>query len=315
METKGGALLHREFLAEEGKDPRRELAQRLCADIPKNVCVLAYNMGFEKGRIKELAKLFDDLSAHLMKIHDNIKDLMQPFQKRAYYCREMGGSYSIKQVLPALCPDEAELDYHALDLIHNGEDAMTAYTELPGKSPEERRRIRAALLAYCRLDTLAMVKILERLFEEILQESQSLQEMATLRKFSSLLPSNLYLDDSMSYKRSQHPNQKRIKFQPDKGDKAINGSFLEMRFDGDIDCLNSPASLNHLELSRRDVNKIKQFVLNNVEALETLADMDIEIEDFKRIMIVGGKPATLGQKNKLLLDLQLAKEEFKKRKN
>jgi hypothetical protein len=163
LETKGGALRHREFLAEEGTDPRREIAERLCADIPKGVCVLAYNMGFEKGRIRELAELFGDLSAHLIKIRDNIKDLMRPFQKRAFYSREMGGSYSIKQVLPALCPDEIELDYHALDLVHNGGEAMTAYTEPPGKTPEERQRIKKALFAYCRLDTLAMVRILEKL--------------------------------------------------------------------------------------------------------------------------------------------------------
>jgi hypothetical protein len=163
QETPGGLLSHREFLAEEGADPRRELAERLCADIPVDVCVLAYNMSFEKRHIREQAERFDDLSDHLMKVHDNVRDLMLPFQKRSYYSREMGGSYSIKQVLPALFPDEAELDYDALDLIHDGGEAMAAYADLPGKPPEERRHIRAALLAYCRLDTLAMVRILEKL--------------------------------------------------------------------------------------------------------------------------------------------------------
>ena len=163
QETPGGPLRHKEFLAEEGADPRREFAERLCADIPVDVCVLAYNMSFEKRHIREQAERFDDLSAHLMRIHDNVRDLMRPFQKRAYYSREMGGSYSIKQVLPALFPDEAELDYDALDLIHEGGEAMAAYADLPGKPPEERQRIRAALLAYCRLDTLAMVRILEKL--------------------------------------------------------------------------------------------------------------------------------------------------------
>ena len=169
LETADGPLRHMEFLAgpvcgaDDGGDPRRELALRLCADIPEDACVIAYNMGFEKGRIRELANLFGDLSAHLMKIHDNIKDLMRPFQKRAFYCREMGGSYSIKQVLPALCPGDAELDYHALDLVHNGGEAAAAYAELPRKTPEERQRVRAALLAYCRLDTLAMVRILRKL--------------------------------------------------------------------------------------------------------------------------------------------------------
>jgi hypothetical protein len=165
IQKENGCLEHREFLAEEGIDPRRSLAERICADIPQTACVLVYNKVYEKGRLKELAERFDDLSKHLMNIHNNIKDLMQPFQSRAYYCRELGGSYSIKQVLPALCPNDPELDYHALDLVHNGDEAMTIYKELPGKSPQEKKRIRNALLAYCRLDTLAMVRVLEKLRE------------------------------------------------------------------------------------------------------------------------------------------------------
>jgi len=168
QETPGAVLTHKEFLADIGTDPREKLANRLCEDIPKNVCVLAYNMGFEKGRIKELALMFESrnekkLANHLMNIHDNIKDLMVPFQTRDYYCLELGGSYSIKKVLPALCPGDPDLDYHNLDLVHNGGEAQTAYAELANKTPEEQARIRTALLAYCRLDTLAMVKILEKL--------------------------------------------------------------------------------------------------------------------------------------------------------
>jgi hypothetical protein len=166
---------HREFLAKEGTDPREELAVRLCADIPQNVCVLAYNMGFEKRCIKELAQWLEkheknDMIAHLLNIHDNIKDLMKPFQSRDYYSSELDGSFSIKKVLPALCPNDPELDYKKLDLVHDGSEAQTAYSDLAGKSPEERERIRTALLAYCRLDTLAMVKILEKLMNICLQQ-------------------------------------------------------------------------------------------------------------------------------------------------
>jgi len=168
QETQSAATEHREFLAKEGIDPREELVARLCADIPQNVCVLAYNMTFEKTCIKELAHWLEklgksNLAAHLMNIHDNIKDLMKPFQHRDYYDFEQEGSYSIKKVLPALCHDDPELDYHRLDLVHNGGEAQTAFSELTDKNPEERERIRTALLAYCRLDTLAMVKILEKL--------------------------------------------------------------------------------------------------------------------------------------------------------
>lgn len=56
IEEENGKLQHKEFLAEPGIDPRRKLAERLVQDIPKNVCVTAYNMGFEKGVIKKLAR-------------------------------------------------------------------------------------------------------------------------------------------------------------------------------------------------------------------------------------------------------------------
>jgi hypothetical protein len=158
-----GKLLHREFLAKEGKDPRRPLAERLCRDIPQGVCTLAYNMSFEKRIIADLAGRFPDLADRLMDIHDHIKDLMAPFQSHSYYRREFEGSYSIKAVLPALYPDDPELNYDNLDLIHHGGDAMSAYPALVNKSKEEAAAIRKALLAYCRLDTLAMVKIYEYL--------------------------------------------------------------------------------------------------------------------------------------------------------
>ena len=125
-EEKGGELKHKEFLAEAGKDPRRELAEKLCEDIPLNVCTLAYNMQFEKTRIKELSKLYPDLADHLMNIHDNIIDLMIPFQQKQYYTKAMQGSYSIKYVLPALFPNDPSLDYHNLEGVHNGSEASAA---------------------------------------------------------------------------------------------------------------------------------------------------------------------------------------------
>lgn len=120
-------------------------------------------MKFEKMVIKKLAETYPDLAEHLMNIHDNIKDLMVPFQKKYYYSADLYGSYSIKYVLPALCPNDPELNYHSLDGIHNGGEAMTAFAELEHHTPEEIETIRKNLLAYCRLDTLAMVKILEKL--------------------------------------------------------------------------------------------------------------------------------------------------------
>ena len=165
IEKENGEYLHTEFLAEPDTDPRRSVAVHLCDDIPENVCVMAYNMGFEKGRIRRMAELYPDLSNHLMAIHDHIVDLMVPFRQKAFYCKEMRGSYSIKYVLPALFPNDPELDYHNLTDVHNGTEASDTFSRMRDMNSEEREQCRINLLKYCRLDTWAMVKIWERLKE------------------------------------------------------------------------------------------------------------------------------------------------------
>lgn len=163
----GAELEHREFLAEAGKDPCRAVAERLVADIPMGVCTLAYNMTFEKGRISELAAAFPDLAEHLLAINAGMDDLLKPFSSGAYYARAMGGSNSIKRVLPALFPDDPELDYHSLDGVHNGSEAMAVYADLVNMASEEAARARENLLRYCELDTYAMVKIWQKLVEAV----------------------------------------------------------------------------------------------------------------------------------------------------
>ena len=163
QKEKGGKLEHTEFLAEKPGDTRRELAEKLCRDIPLNACTVAYNMNFEKTVIKRLANLFPDLSSHLMNIHDNVHDLMVPFYNMDYYNTKMAGSYSIKYVLPALFPNDKELDYHNLEDVHNGAEAMNAYFLLFNLPEEEAKKLRSNMLAYCGLDTYAMVKILDKL--------------------------------------------------------------------------------------------------------------------------------------------------------
>lgn len=154
---------HREFLGRPEEDPRRALAERLVEDIPEDACVLAYNMSFECTRIKELADAFPDLGAHLLKIKDNIRDLLLPFQKGYYYTRDMGGSFSIKSVLPAIYPDDPSLNYHNLEGVHNGGEAMELFPRLRNMPEEERKKAERDLLKYCELDTFAMVKVYEEL--------------------------------------------------------------------------------------------------------------------------------------------------------
>lgn len=164
IEYEGGPLLHKEFLGVSGEDPRRALAEQLCEDIPMNVCVTAYNKTFECTRIKELAESFPDLANHLLNIRDHIVDLWNPFKAGHYYVPEMGGSTSIKYVLPALWPNEPSLNYHNLDeRCQNGGDAMTIFPQIKDMELSEQEATRKALLEYCCLDTYAMVKVWEKL--------------------------------------------------------------------------------------------------------------------------------------------------------
>lgn len=164
QKKKDGKVYHEEFLAEGGTDPRKMLAQGLAETIPAGSCILAYNRSFEKGVIRELCEQFPKLKKQLMAIHDSILDLMTPFQNKAIYNKKMNGSYSIKAVLPALVP---ELSYADMEINQGGQASSTYATLHLIEDNKERKKIRNNLLEYCKLDTLAMVKILNKLREEL----------------------------------------------------------------------------------------------------------------------------------------------------
>ena len=162
IEQEDGTLTHKEYLALDGIDPREQIAKRLVEDIPSDVTVLAYNMSFEKGVIKKLSDLFPTLTSHLLNINENMKDLMVPFQKKYYVTPSMNGSYSIKYVLPALVPEFAKA-YKELEGVQNGTQAMNAFANMSKMEEIEKQKMRTSLIEYCKLDTLAMVKIIENL--------------------------------------------------------------------------------------------------------------------------------------------------------
>ena len=167
VESEGAPVVHKEFLANGEADPREALARQLVQDIPEGACILAYNKQFETMVVSGLAAKYEDIRVPLENIRDNIYDLMLPFQKKYYYDRRMEGSFSIKSVLPALYPDDPELSYDNLTGIHNGNQAMLSYSTLADETPERAEEIRRCLLKYCELDTLGMVKIVEKLREAI----------------------------------------------------------------------------------------------------------------------------------------------------
>ena len=163
----GAPIEHKEFLAEVGDENIiRNFAESMINNLPEDGSVIVYNKSFEASRNREIGEMYPDLKDEMARINANMVDLMMPFKDRNYYTKEMKGSYSIKYVLPALYPDDSELDYINLDLIHNGGEASQAFLSLKDKPLKEQEEIRQSLLEYCKLDTYAMVKIWEK-FKEV----------------------------------------------------------------------------------------------------------------------------------------------------
>jgi len=160
QQSREAEIEHYEFLAEPGIDPREEIACSLVARIPEDACILAWYQPFEKGVLRGLAELFPQFSCELGQRIENFRDLMVPFRNRDIYFWQSRGAYSIKAILPLMAP---ELSYKGMT-VANGGDAMDAFYQMCGTDdPVERAELRTALLEYCKLDTLAMVRILERM--------------------------------------------------------------------------------------------------------------------------------------------------------
>jgi len=155
--NRNGELKHSEFLDVSGKNPSKAFAEELIAVCKKQGPVFVYNAGFETTRIKELALLYPALSKQLLAINTRIVDLL-PIAREHYYHPSQQGSWSIKKVLPAVVP---ELSYETLEGVQDGGMAMSAFLEAIDKNTDEVRKaeIKQQLLAYCKLDTYAMVKL------------------------------------------------------------------------------------------------------------------------------------------------------------
>ena len=155
---------HFEFIGNIEEDPRRAIAERMLKDIPKSGSIMAYNQSFEKNCIKSLASHCPDISSELLSLNERFVDLIDPFRGGGYYDHKFGGSFSIKSVLPALCPNDDKLNYKNLD-INNGAMASSAYKSMRTQPVEQRTLTREMLFKYCWLDTYAMYAIYTKLLE------------------------------------------------------------------------------------------------------------------------------------------------------
>jgi hypothetical protein len=163
LQPRNGSLEHRDFLDLSGNNPTRRFAESLIEACGNEGPIFVYNAGFERRILRETCDQFGDLSTALQDICNRVVDL-EPIARKNFYHPDQKGSWSLKSLLPAVCP---ELDYMELDGVQNGGMAVEAYLEAVSAetSSERRDKIRKELLDYCELDTLALVRIWEKFKE------------------------------------------------------------------------------------------------------------------------------------------------------
>lgn len=152
-----GQIEHSAFLDLSGEDPSKAFSDALIAACGETAPIFVYNAGFEKARIRELSERFPSLAKQLLALNERVVDLL-PVAREHYYHPSQQGSWSIKAVLPALCPD---LRYKDLAGIQDGGMAMAAFMEAlsPQTSKARKLEIEQQLRAYCALDTYAMIRL------------------------------------------------------------------------------------------------------------------------------------------------------------
>lgn len=159
---------HFEYLCMDQDEPAKQVLEHLRKDLGDTGSVLVWNKTFEMTRNKEMASMYPEYADFLLNVNERIYDLADSIKNGLFVHPDFHGSWSIKRVLPVLVP---ELSHEGM-AISKGDDAMMAWWELvhgelsKGKNfGVKKQGVAGAMLEYCKLDTLAMVRIWEKLLE------------------------------------------------------------------------------------------------------------------------------------------------------
>lgn len=152
------------YLHEKDTDPRRELAVKMLEGIGPTGTILSFYRKFEIERIKEMAEGLPDLKEKLLVLVPRIEDPQELFRAAVGH-PEFNGSFSLKVLAPVILGKEFDYSVHE---ITSGASVQTQYLEMLSSSTSADRKaaIKKNLLEYCNRDTLAMVKLVDWLWEQ-----------------------------------------------------------------------------------------------------------------------------------------------------
>ena len=155
-------LEHVEYLANEAVMPIA-MIEHMEKHIGEVGSIVSWHATFENTQNRNMIGMYPTKQEFLGGIIDRTLDLEDLF-KEGYVDIKFQGSTSIKKVLPVLVSDP-DLDYDGMD-VASGTDAMEAWKRLinlpAGGAKDELRK---SMLEYCKLDTLAMVRIFEKMLQ------------------------------------------------------------------------------------------------------------------------------------------------------
>ena len=162
VENSSKKPIHYEYLCDRNEDPREEFLLELQKVLGDKGSIVVYNKSFEIYRLKELADHFTEQKKWTDKVIKRIVDLLELFRNFHYYHPKQQGSASIKAVLSAM----TDMNYENLE-IRDGRTAPGEFLRITCEecNENEKTKVREDLLEYCKLDTLAQVKIIEKLRE------------------------------------------------------------------------------------------------------------------------------------------------------
>lgn len=159
---KDGSQSHYEYLSETMELPKK-LVEFMEKTTGQNGTFISWHAQFERSRNEDMKRFFPEHEDYLDYMNCNMFDLEELF-KEAYMDYRFRGKTSIKYILPVMIPD---LSYEDLN-IKDGTSALDTWgrwVQSESLSEQEWQQTKQDLLDYCKLDTLAMVRIYEKLKE------------------------------------------------------------------------------------------------------------------------------------------------------
>jgi len=162
VEKPGEVARHYAYMFGGKGDPRSDFLRATRTSLGSSGSIVAYNAPFEKRVLQDCAKSILELEDWASELSDRFVDLLQPFREFWYHHPDQLGSASLKSVLTPL----TGMSYADLE-ISDGEAASREYLRVMSDEidPVERARVLRQLEAYCSLDTLGMVAIVDKLQE------------------------------------------------------------------------------------------------------------------------------------------------------